>query len=196
MFSKIKKNILVFFARKIVKNTKITIISQNCIGGVLYHDLKSEFLSPTINLYFNANDFIKFVNNLEYYLDKTIHVSMGENYPIGIIDDITIHFVHYTSCDEASELWSKRCKRVDYTKIFVISTDRDGFDDKTYEMWKRVEYPKILFTSKRKYEDDAVYFSEFEKYDFVQDIIGNRKFYKRYIICNKINKHFTNCLKK
>ena len=27
----------------------VTFISQNCIGGVIYHDMGQKFLSPTIN---------------------------------------------------------------------------------------------------------------------------------------------------
>lgn len=43
-----------------IKNKDFTIFSSNCTGGVLYHDLGLEFLSPTINLYMNCEDFIKF----------------------------------------------------------------------------------------------------------------------------------------
>ena len=35
-----------------------TIISQNCIGGVFYHDMGLPFQSPTINLVFKAPDLI------------------------------------------------------------------------------------------------------------------------------------------
>lgn len=30
----------------------VTIISTNCTGGILYHDLGLEFKSPTVNLFF------------------------------------------------------------------------------------------------------------------------------------------------
>lgn len=35
-----------------LKNENFTIISNNCIAGVLYKDLNKKFNSPTINLYF------------------------------------------------------------------------------------------------------------------------------------------------
>lgn len=53
--------------RKRLKNKEISIISTNCIGGVLSHDLGLQFKSPTVNLFFRAEDFIKFCENLEYY---------------------------------------------------------------------------------------------------------------------------------
>ena len=54
--------------RNRLRNENITIISANCVGGVIYHDLGLKFNSPTVNLYFNASDYVKFVSNLTYYL--------------------------------------------------------------------------------------------------------------------------------
>lgn len=49
--------------RKRLKNDNFTIISSNCIGGLIYHRLGKEFNSPTINLRFYQNEFIKFVQD-------------------------------------------------------------------------------------------------------------------------------------
>ena len=35
-----------------------TLISSNCNGGIIYHDFKKQFLSPTINLYFEDNELL------------------------------------------------------------------------------------------------------------------------------------------
>lgn len=35
-----------------LQNQTPCIISSNCIGGIIYHDLQLPFLSPTINLFF------------------------------------------------------------------------------------------------------------------------------------------------
>ena len=43
----------------------VTILSMNCTGGILYHELGLPFLSPTINLYIQAEDFIRFCERLE-----------------------------------------------------------------------------------------------------------------------------------
>lgn len=45
--------------KKNIQNKNFTIISSNCIGGLIYHDLGMQFKSPTINMYIKANDFIK-----------------------------------------------------------------------------------------------------------------------------------------
>ena len=49
------------------KNMDFTIIAQNCIGGVIYSDLGLQFLSPTINMFIEDENFVKLVENLEYY---------------------------------------------------------------------------------------------------------------------------------
>lgn len=52
--------------------------------------MNCKFLTPTVNLFFTTSDFIKFVNDLDYYLSFTPVVEMGEKYPIGTLDDIKI----------------------------------------------------------------------------------------------------------
>lgn len=47
------------FDRKKIKNKDYTILCNTCIGGVIYHDLNHEFLTPTINLYITASSFCK-----------------------------------------------------------------------------------------------------------------------------------------
>lgn len=76
---------------------EISILSVNCIGGVLYHDYGMRFLSPTVNLSFSAEDYIKFMENLDYYLSQSLVPISNEkyHYPLMKLDDITIEFVHY-----------------------------------------------------------------------------------------------------
>ena len=71
--------------KKQLKTHDFTVISQNCIGGVFYHDMGLKFLSPTIDLYIPEPDFIKFISNLEYYINTDLEISDGENYPIGLL---------------------------------------------------------------------------------------------------------------
>lgn len=55
------------YQRKI-KNKDCSIISMNCVGGVVSHELGLRFNSPTVNLWFTPKEFIKFLSQLEYYL--------------------------------------------------------------------------------------------------------------------------------
>ena len=55
------------YQRKI-KNKDCSIISMNCVGGVVSHELGLRFNSPTVNLWFTPKEFIKFLSQLEHYL--------------------------------------------------------------------------------------------------------------------------------
>lgn len=106
---------------KKVKNKDISIISSNCIGGLIYSDCGLKFNSMTINLYFKAEDFIKFVEKMDYYINLTLDEIELDNvkYPVGKLDDIIIHFVHYKSFKEANEKWNSRKKRLNYNKLII-----------------------------------------------------------------------------
>lgn len=166
----------------------ITFISQNCIGGVLYHDLGLQFLSPTINTFIPEPGFVKMVLNLRYYMEQELVMRWEEAYPVGTLDDVEIHFMHYSTCKEAKEAWDKRKARINWDKIFVIGTDRDGFDENVYEQWKRIQYPKILFTAHRAFTEDAVYYPEYEAEGQVGDLISGRCFYRNNLVKKMIEK--------
>lgn len=172
-----------------VNGDGVSFISQNCIGGVLYHDLGLQFLSPTVNVFIPEPGFVKLVRDLRYYMEQELVMRWGEEYPIGMLDDVEVHFMHYETCKEAKEAWEKRKARINWDKIFVIATDRNGFDDAIFEEWKKISYPKILFTAQKKYasEADSVYFPGYEGNGFVPDLIPNREFYKDGILVNKVN---------
>lgn len=167
----------------------ISFISQNCIGGTLYHDLGQQFLSPTINAFIPEPGFVKLVLNLHHYMEQELVMRWDEKYPIGMLDDVEIHFMHYDTCKEAKEAWDKRKKRINWDKIFVLATDRNGFDDAVFADWKKIAYPKILFTAQRKFasDPDSIYFPEYEDNCFVPDLIPKRAFYKGGILANKVN---------
>lgn len=177
-------------AQRVLTNPDVTIISQNCIGGVFSHDMKLPFLSPTVNLLISANDFVKFVNCLKYYLNMELEFSWGEEYPIGKLGDVELHFVGYENCQEAKAAWERRKNRVNMNNLVVLSTDRDGFDDDVYIKWKEIQYPKLLFTSCEKYAEhkDSVYFPQYKEAGCVPDLIVNRAFYSGNKLVSLINK--------
>lgn len=132
-----------------LNNSDFTLISCNCTGGVLYHDLGMQFLSPTINMYLNCEDFIKLCENLEYYLSLEMEEYNGNikrDYPLAALGDITLYLVHYKTIEEASEKWKQRKERINWDNIYVIGTDRDGYNEDLSERFDKLPYKKVLFT--------------------------------------------------
>lgn len=134
-------------------NQDITIFSMNCTGGILYHDLGLQFLSPTVNLYIKAEDFIKFCENLKHYLsiDKMIpckepDIVEDRKYPVAYLGDILLYLVHYHTVEEAQQKWNSRKKRINWEKIVIFNNDREGMTVDLKERFEALPYKKIMFT--------------------------------------------------
>lgn len=136
--------------RRRLKHQNPTIISKDCVGGIISHDLGQRFCSPTINLFFSSSDFIKFLSALPYYLSLDVVEDDSDlSYPVGKIEDITIHFLHYNSFEEAREKWNERKKRVDYDNIYVMMTEKEGCNKEIMQKYDSLPYKnKVLFTHK------------------------------------------------
>ena len=121
---KVLRRLLRFWNRMRLRNRDFSIICQNCIGGVIYHNLGLPFLSPTINTWIEEKDFYRFAANLRHYLSQELHFVASAEVPTAWCDDILIHFKHYPNEKEAAERWYERCKRVNYDNLFFICSDR------------------------------------------------------------------------
>lgn len=105
---------------------EFTLLSSNCMAGVIYHRLGLKFNSPTIDTLSLEKDFIKFVSNLDYYLSMKLEfIETDEEYPVAMLGDVKIHFVHYHSREEAENKWNERKKRIIKDRLFLIMFDVD-----------------------------------------------------------------------
>ena len=139
-----RKRVLLPFRRFRFNNPDVTILSSNCLGGCIAHDLNLRFNSPTINLWMTPKDFIRFCGNLGKYTSKElqfIELEGFRGYPIAKLIDITIHFQHYHSEDEARTTWTKRCKRINFNDIRCIMSERDGCTDEDLIAFSKLPYP-------------------------------------------------------
>ncbi len=182
--------------RRVVKHEYIhsqnyTIISCNCIGGLLYHDFGQKFLSPTINLYIESPDFIKFCKDLSGYLSYDLmELRESNKYPIGILKDIKIHFLHYKSFEEAKFKWNVRKKRINWDNIFVIMTDRDNYKEELLPEFLQLPYKKVLFSHKNNDMNEVVFVKCDEKKEEVSDLtkyydLTGKKTYEYYFDFDK-----------
>lgn len=164
--------------RKQLKNTTFSILSSNCTGGVVAHDFGQQLRSPTINLFFYPDDYIKFLQRPKHYLDSTIvEVDCGCDYPIGKIDDIYIHFLHYDSFAQAVKKWEIRKERINWDNLFVIMTDRDGCTEENIRQFDELPYKnKVIFVSKPCNYQSACYVPNYKGpyYNSYCNIFGSR----------------------
>ncbi len=121
----------------------------NCIGGEMYHDLGMQFTSPTINLFFRADDFIKIAEHpKEYLMQKLEFIEETETYPVAMLKDAKVHFLHYKTSAEAAGKWYERIERIDFDNLYIIADDC-GLDDDTFKRFQNVTEcrRKIMFTT-------------------------------------------------
>lgn len=120
------RRIIRYFYRKSLKVRSFSLITNNCIGGIIYHDMHLQFLSPTINLYFDNEEFIRFCTYLDEYLFLAVEecISIQKPFPVGVLHgshgDVHIYFMHYDSFEQAVSRWNERKKRINYDNIYII----------------------------------------------------------------------------
>lgn len=134
-----------------------SIISCNCTAGLVLSEYHIRFNTPTINLFMNAPDFLKFAKDMDHYLQQHMTpISSDEKYPVSKLDDLTIHGVHYHSHVELATKWDQRKKRINRDKLFFIFSERDGFEDWMFQEIAHIPYPKVVFSKDMHPEYDFV----------------------------------------
>lgn len=139
-----------------LKNRGFSLFSPNCYAGIIYHRLGLEYTSPTINLLFPVKkQYLRFVSNLEYYLEKDLVFINDPMYPcpVAILEDVKIIFNHYDSIEQAEAAWNRRKKRVNYSNIFIIFDDIADAEYQDLLDFNSIQCAgKIILTAK-KYEN-------------------------------------------
>lgn len=130
-----------------IKDSDVSIVSDTCISGNLYNRLGLRFNTPFINTRIHQDDYIKLINNIDYYINEPLHnytdnklniedinlnitksdINWGRTgYPYGKLGDLLIHCVHDTSYDEYLIKWNKRKARFNsrnMVALMVIDND-------------------------------------------------------------------------
>lgn len=191
--------------KKKLKCEDFSIISNNCFGGIFYRNNNLKYRTPTCGLAIMADEYIKFIYNLEYYLsidnieEVQIENSKYRNYLkktkyggiIGKIDDLEIMFLHYDSINEAKDKWNRRKKRINKDKIIFKFNDQNLCDYSHLKKFNEFSAKnKICFTSKRYDELNTIQLKQFEKYEYVLSDVRQNDYKKYFNMYKYINSKF------
>ena len=127
-----------------LKNDNFTILSSNCIAGVIYHRLGKEFLTPLINMWLSQPDFVELCLHMDYYFSKELHfIDSDKGFPVAElkgdgqnIPTITLNFNHDKIPETAHENWERRKNRIVPDNLYIILYNLDGI---TLEQLKKLE---------------------------------------------------------
>lgn len=152
------------------KNKDFTLISRDCVGGVLYHQLGLKFLSPTINLFLTPTDFNYFCLYLEDYLDGRLEKYKGDevDYPVGLLypkkgskcdRPVKIGFMHYETFEIATNKWNERKERINRDNIYVLNTmcyplEIAELSSELINQWNQIKFKKVILVDKKYGFDD------------------------------------------
>ena len=147
----------------------------------MYYDLKLPFLSPTINLTIGMNDFVKMLENLPWYMDQEIVELKGDyKFPVGVIGDVKINFVHYDTFENAALKWKERKGRINWDNLFIVGIG--GCNYETIKQFDKLSYKnKVIFTHTNYPEITSSYYIRgFEEQEYPGTLTDFKKqFLKR-----------------
>ena len=144
-----------------IRETGMSIISNNCAGGLLYKHFGCRFQSPTINLQMSPEDFLRFCENLNHYfsldiveespssvLDKFKSLG-GTNigFPVGRLGDLTLFFQHFDSFQQAVCKWEERKQRIDWNRLFFVLVDTNCTKEMARRFFNLPFRNKLFLTS-------------------------------------------------
>ena len=149
-----------------LKVTDFSVISSNCWGGILYNDLKIPYQTPFVNMFMHAPCYIKLLQDFRAYIAKELVIVQRSkykmeltDYPIGLLGDIEIHFIHYTLNDDVVGKWRVRVQRVNFEKLLFVLTERDFCSFENLEKFDTLSWPnKICFTAKEHGLKNEIHF--------------------------------------
>lgn len=165
-----------------IDNNNFTIISNNCWAGFIYQSYKMKYNTPTIGLFFMADDYINFLKNIRELVKRDIifineleskyynHFKEWDvfgTYPIGKFkgSDIEIHFLHYLSEDEAKSKWNERVERINWNKTLFKFNDQNLCEYKHIKDFSELPYKnKICFTAQKYSLKNVIYIKSRESY--------------------------------
>lgn len=177
-------------------NHGMTVVSANCVGAFILHDLHEPFNSPFVNLYLTPQDFLRYLQNIDFYQAQTLTFEPTDKpYPVGKLADLTIYFMHYHSEQEAREKWETRTARMNLNNVFILMTDRDGVTEAEMRQFDQLPFKhKIIFTHKPHPQfASTFYIKGFEEQGQVDDLFtfsgwNGKKYYDQFDFVEWFNK--------
>ncbi len=179
-------------------NKDFTIVSNNCWAGHVYRYFGLPYATPTIGLYFWAEDYLTLMSDVKGFFQEELffiepeeskHSSIlierdEKRVPIGCLEHdgkrIEIVFLHYHSREEAKQKWQRRVLRVNYDNmIFKYCYQNGCTEDMVMQFEKMDAMKKFMFVNKKNMQGaHCVYYKGWENKNEVGNDTNN---FIRYI---------------
>lgn len=151
-----------------LKDENFSIICNNCLGGFIYQYYNIEYRTPTLGLFFLAQDYIKFLSKIKFYLSKELEFITTEEsmyaeefkslevsieFPIARLHDVEIFFLHYKSEEEAREKWNRRKNKINWNNLIVILAENETCNYEIVKQFDALPFKNKVSFTKEDYKD-------------------------------------------
>ncbi len=189
---------LTTYRRNRLNNQDFSIICNNCWGGYVYRRYGLPYHSPTVGLFFFAEDFIRLCENLKYYMEldlvfirredskyaENLKSDTFKNVPIGKLDDIEVVFLHYKTEEEAREKWNRRKARIHYDNLIFKFSKMNACTEAHLAAFDQLEAnKKLCFVPYKTNYSSAIYFPVGKGQENISDDTSE---YSRYLNLEKL----------
>ena len=192
-YEELSNKLLSDIRRKSLSNDDFSIISNNCWGGHVYRRFGIQYKSPTVGMYFYADEYIRFLKDLEknIYGDIRIISSSDSKYKadllrknqsdvvIGLINDsVEVVFLHYHSPEEAIEKWRRRAERVNMDNLIVKFSQMNNCSLENLKDFSNLAFKKkvLLLASKVEGIDGIV----IKRYSDNNQVVDDTTYYANH----------------
>lgn len=138
------------------------IVSNDCFGGEVYKITGRPFNTPFIGTALMAPCYLKLLSDLPYYLKQPLQFlehsiqyeavndqrRQTKLFPVAMLGDIEIHFMHYETIESAREKWERRMARMDFSCLRLkFCMDKDYATEAHLKSFDAINYaPKLCFS--------------------------------------------------
>jgi uncharacterized protein (DUF1919 family) len=189
-----------------LQNTKFTVVANNCFGSRFYKILNRGYDTPFVGVFILPECFVKLAEDFDAYMDlemqfireskypqvNQIREKHGEDYPLGLLGDVEVNFLHYGSEEEALEKWNRRKARMKRDHLFFILIANGPCDEALMERFvgddpehrvcfhrnERISRPGCVYIPS-EIEDMGNLYSQYHRFvgrfDFADWILGSGK---------------------
>ncbi len=130
--------------------SKVSIISNNCWGGVTYNYFGLQFLSPFINMFVDDSEYIRLLstsfrnailNQDLVFEDAGYNPALDIKYPIYSLNGTRLYMNHYRDFEYAKTKWRERIARINWNNLFVEMYTES---EKTAKEFDKLPYDKKI----------------------------------------------------
>lgn len=161
-----------------VFNSKVSIISPSCWGGLAYNAMALPFLLPLINTHLFDEDYLRLLSDFHGYISMPLLLEKEmdcRGCPVGKLGDVRINFVHYENFEIAKKIWERRVQRINWNNLLIYMPVSDR---KTAERFLSLPLKgrKICFSAENLHMPGVYWLRDYRESIECRRVMGDRSF--------------------